>query len=526
MFYAKALAAAGEAGEADATVVLAWRSFQLGKTEHARFIAEYGKLLAPHHQARLEMALWRGLKSDVDRMLPLLPAEWAKLVEARRALRAGKSEASALIEALPETVAQDAGLAFARFVWRLRKGKTASAIELILARSAAETLGQPEKWASRRRSLARAQMRQGNSETAYAIATKHGLVEGSNYADLEWLAGYLALRKLNDPALALIHFQNFEAAVFTPISLGRAGYWIGVTQTALGDTAAASAAFRQGTQHQTSFYGLLAAERAGVVIDAKLAGDEKFPPWQEAAFAQSDVFRAAIIAHGAQLPSIARRFFLQVAETQDRIGLGQLGQMAIDLGSPNIAVMIGKQAAKRGIVLPAPYYPLHPLHELDLPVPDEFALAIARRESQFDPVVVSGAGAQGLMQLMPATAKAVARGLGVEHNAADVLGDWRYNARLGSAYLEEVGRRFNGNVIMVSAGYNAGPGRPAKWMEAYGDPRRGDIDIVDWIEHIPFRETRNYVMRVAESLPVYRARLGRKALPVPFSAELVGRSIP
>jgi soluble lytic murein transglycosylase len=182
-----------------------------------------------------------------------------------------------------------------------RKGKTASAIDLILARSTAETLGQPEKWASRRRSLTRAQMRQGYADIAYQLA-------------------------------------------------------------------AALEAFAQGAHHQTSFYGLLAA------------GREVFPPWQEAAFTRSDVFKAAIIAHGAQLPSLARRFFLQLAESQDRVGLGQLGQTAIDLGSPHIAVMLGKQAAKRGIVLPASYYPLH---QLDLTVPAEFALAIARRESQF-----------------------------------------------------------------------------------------------------------------------------------------------
>lgn len=524
--HAEALHNTGEDGEADATLVLVWHTFQLSKSEHNAFIASYSKLLKPHHIARLEMALWRGLKNDVDRMLPLLPAHWAKLVKARRALKAGKRGASALIEALPEAVADNANLAYERFVWRLRKGKTASAIELILARSSADTLGQPEKWASRRRSLARAQMRQGNSEMAYRLSAVHGLVEGSHFADLEWLSGYIALRKLNDPALALVHFRNFEAAVFTPISLGRAGYWLGQTHAALGDSTAAMAAYQQGAQYQTSFYGLLAAEQAGVAVPADLSGGEVFPNWQEAEFTQSDVFKAGIIAHGAGLKTLAKRFFLQLAESQDRIGLAQIGHMAIELGEPHIAVMVGKQAAKRGIVLPAPYYPLHEMYRLELPVPAEFALAIARRESQFDPIVVSGAGAQGLMQLMPATAKAVARGLGLTHKATDVLGDWRYNAQLGSAYLEELAERFDGNVIMVSAGYNAGPGRPAKWMQLYGDPRQGDIDIVDWIEHIPFRETRNYVMRVAESLPVYRARLGRKALPVPFGKELIGSSFP
>jgi len=526
LIHAAALRASGEAGEADATLVLVWRTFKLTKSEHKSFIADHATLLKPHHVARLKMAMWRGAKKDVDRMLPLLPAHWGKLAKVKYALRSGKRGASAMIDALPNAVKDDAVLAYERFLWRIRKGKTDSAIELILARSRAKTLGRPQSWAGWRRSLARGQMRLGNTDAAYQLASTHGLVEGSNYADLEWLAGYLALRKMNDPALALVHFDNFKAAVFTPISLGRAGYWRGITLRALNDRDAARIAFQSGAQYQTSFYGLLAAEHVGAPIDPVLAGNEAFPDWRTAGFAQSDVFKAGIIALGAGQQALAKRFFLQLAETQDRTGLAQIGRMAIDLGSPHIAVMLGKQAAKQGIVLPAPYYPLHPLQGMELPVPVELSLAIARRESQFDTIVVSGAGAQGLMQLMPATAKAVARDLGIAHDPANVLSDWRYNARLGSTYLAELAQRFDGNVIMVSAGYNAGPGRPAQWMAKYGDPRKGEIDMVDWIEHIPFRETRNYVMRVAESLPVYRARLGKDPLPVPFSIELTGTSIP
>ena len=154
------------------------------------------------------------------------------------------------------------------------------------------------------------------------------------------------------------------------------------------------------------------------------------------------------------------------------------------------------------------------------------ALSIARRESEFDYRVVSGAGAQGLMQIMPTTARQVARDLRIsDHDPSRVLNDWKYNTRLGSAYLAELSRTFGGNIVMMAAGYNAGPGRPIRWMKEYGDPLKGEIDIVDWIEHIPFNETRNYVMRVAESIPVYRARLGKDALTIPFSEELIGSSL-
>ena len=191
--------------------------------------------------------------------------------------------------------------------------------------------------------------------------------------------------------------------------------------------------------------------------------------------------------------------------------------------------MIGKRVAKRGIVLPAAYYALHPMHRMNLPIAPEMALSIARRESEFDPVVTSGVGARGLMQIMPDTAREVARGLGINDHSTDrLLLDWDYNAKLGSSFLSTLAGRFGGNVVMISAAYNAGPSRPNRWMQERGDPRGSDsltFDMIDWIEHIPFNETHNYVMRVTESLPIYRARLGLDPLPLPFSKELAGDTL-
>lgn len=524
--HARALIASGREGAAEIGLVLAWRTLELDDDEHTAFLERHGKLLQPHHQARLDMALWRGLTGDAERMLPLVDEGWQALARARIALRRDRDGVDAMIAAVPGDLSADAGLAYERFDWRIRKGRTDDAITLLLAQSAStDGLGQPESWAGWRRYLARSEMRAGRAAQAYALASSHWLTGGSNYADLEWLSGYLALTYLKEPALALDHFQRFRAAVETPISLGRAGYWIGRAQEALGDTEAARLAYSEGAEHQTSFYGLLAAERASLPPDPALAGTESFPDWRTAPFTSSSVYRAGILALNAGQVSMAERFFAHLAESLDRTQLGQLGQMAQELGQPHLSVMIGKAGAARGITLPGPYYALHPLKDMKLPVPAEMALSIARRESEFDPNVVSGAGAQGLMQLMPATAAEVAIGLGLDHQPARVLNDPSYNAILGSAYLGELAVRFDANVIMVAAAYNAGPSRPERWMEEQGDPRKGGMDIVDWIEHIPFRETRNYVMRVSESLPVYRARLGRDPHPVPFSQELVGRTL-
>ena len=524
--YARALVANGQKTAAADMLARLWPALALDEATFQAFIAAFPTELAPHHIARTDALLWRGDGAEAQRMLPLLPDGWQALARARIALRAERDGVDRLIAAVPAALARDPGLAYDRFHWRIRKGRTDDALQLLLERSAsAADLGQPARWAGWRTYLARSLMRDGRAAQAYMAASSHHLPQGSAYAELEWLSGYIALRYLGDAALARDHFQRLRSAVSTPISLGRAGYWIGRAQEALGDPGAARIAYAEGGQYQTSFYGLLAAERAGMPPDPALRGDQRYPDWRQAPFTQTRVFQAAILALNAGQTSLAEQFFIHLAEGLDETGLGQLGHMAQDLSAPHLAVMIGKEAAGRGITLPGPYYALHPLQEMAMPVPTELALAIARRESEFDPAVVSGAGAQGLMQLMPATAAEMAKKLGLKHDPRQVLADPSYNARLGTAYLAHLAERFDGNVVMMAAAYNAGPSRPERWMQELGDPRQGQLDIVDWIEHLPFNETRNYVMRVSESLPIYRARMGRAPHPVPFSQELVGQTM-
>ena len=219
--------------------------------------------------------------------------------------------------------------------------------------------------------------------------------------------------------------------------------------------------------------------------------------------------------------NLAEQFLTHLTESLDETEINSLGAFVLSQNEPHLAVMIGKQAARQGLVTPAAYYPVVDLGIGTPPVPAELALAIARRESEFDPGVMSGVGARGLMQLMPGTAKDVAQYLELPYSRDRLVQDPIYNARLGTAYLDELMALFDGNIVMVAAGYNAGPGRPLRWMNERGDPRRGQIDMIDWIEHIPFSETRNYVMRVAESLPVYRARMSGKVEPLALSRELV-----
>ncbi len=528
--HAVALMAKGRRGEAEAEIVIAWRTMAMGSGLQKDYLENFSKLLKPHHEARLDRLLWDGHLISSKRMLPLVSVDQRKLAEARIALQKREPGVDGKIAAVPKALMDSPGLAFDRFVWRDKKELDDSAIELMLARSdSPETLGEPDKWAEGRRRLARLEMRNGTAMRAYDIAANHHMTPemGYGYADLEWLSGFLALRRLGDPATAVRHFQNFSGAVQSPISKGRGGYWLGRAYAELGNAEKAHEAYAEGAKYQTSFYGLLAAEQIGRPFDNDLANPRRAPHWKQAAFADSSVLEAGMLLLRAGERDLAERFLTHLVESLGPVEAVQLGDLALELNEQHLAVMIAKRAATTGLVLPAAYFPVHPVADLGLPMAKEMTLAIARRESEFDPIVISGAGARGLMQVMPATAKLVAKDLGIlsGHKTLRLTSDWKYNAKLGANYLSGLAEDFNGNIVMMAAGYNAGPRRPITWMKRYGDPRSGQIDIVDWIETIPFNETRNYVMRVAESLPVYRARLGKPALPLPFSQELIGSTL-
>lgn len=526
--HAQALTRAGQRGEAEANLVLAWRTMPMNTSSQTLFLDDHATLLSPHHVARLDEMLWQREHAEARQMFDLVSKEDQALAKTRLALQNLQGDVNALIKALPASKAGDPGLAHDRFEWRLRKGLSGDAKDLLLERSTtAKALGQPPAWSNRRRVMARDEMRNGDPKTAYRLASQHFLLGGSDFADLEWLSGYIALRFLKNPAKALTHFKAHDSEVESPISQGRAGYWQGRALEALGDADGAAKAYAMGAKFQTSFYGLLAAERGGLPFDATLAGETEAQDWRSAPIARAPLFEAGLLLQASGETSVAERFWTHLAEQLVPEDLALLGQAAIDMNQPHLAVMIGKRAAQRGLTIAAPYYPLHSLIEMDLPMAPEMTLAIARRESEFDPVVQSGVGARGLMQIMPATAKDVARDLGLSalHTTDRLTADPDYNARLGATYLSQMAGRFDGNVVMMSAAYNAGPSRPSRWMKTYGDPRKGEIDIVDWVEMIPFRETQNYVMRVTESLPVYRARLGRDPLPIPFSEELTGATL-
>lgn len=510
-------------GEAAALqAVVAWREMRLDAQTESVLLARYGEALAAHHTARMDNLLWNGWREEAARQRPRVPQGWRLLHDARAALQTDANGVDARIAAVPADLAEDPGLAFDRMEWRARRGRTDAVVALMLERSAsADGLGRPERWAPRRRLLARAAMQDGDAQLAYRLAAAHHLTAGANFADLSWLAGYLALSELDDPEAALAHFRAFRAGVVSPISLGRAGYWEGRAHEALGAPAAAAAAYAFGAEFQTTFYGQLAAERAGLPPDPALTGAVPAPVTRHSPLAEAPVYRAGRALYAAGETVLAARFLTHFAENLDRAGIAELLTLTEGLGSPYLQLRIGKRAASMGLTFPRAAFPLVDLDLSDRAgVAPELALAIARRESEFNPEVISPAGARGLMQLMPGTARDTSAAVGLPYSLERLTSDPVYNARLGTAYLQQLRRRFGDATIFVAAGYNAGPGRPPQWVARYGDPRGGAVDPVDWIERIPFSETRNYVMRVMESLAPYRARLSGETAPLGLGAAL------
>ncbi|WGH79445.1 lytic transglycosylase domain-containing protein [Jannaschia ovalis] len=509
LMLATALRAKGRAAEAETLAIETWLAMPMPSSSQAGFLQLFGEVLEPFHAARLDAMAWSGDLQSAERVLPLVAGPEAALARARIALRDGRPGVDDLIEAVPEVLRDHPGLAYERFRWRLEKDRREDALELLFAfDESADSLGRPEAWGQHRERLARGLKQDGFPEEAYRVAARHHLPEGHRaVAGNEWLAGYVALRFRDDAAAAAAHFRRFDAAVASPISKGRAGYWLGRALEETGDSEGAAEAYAAGARYQTSFYGQLAAERAGLPADPRLAGTETFPPVAETSFFDSSVLAAALELRAVGEMGLAERFMAHLAESLPRAEIGSLIDLALDLDEPHIALIVAKRAAQAGHELHAGYFPVTDLAAEPGPVAPELVLSIARRESEFDPSVVSPAGARGLMQVMPGTAREMAELIGAEYRQGALTSDPDYNARLGTAYLGELEAEFGLSPVLVPAAYNAGPSRARRWSRQKGHPGAPGVDVVDWIEDVPFSETRNYIMRVSESLLPYHARL-------------------
>lgn len=512
---AEAFTAAGRPDDAARLIRLAWIDAIPDPAEETAFLHRFGGMIGPREQSDRFNALIAKHPDAAARQVARLEPSERIVAKARLAFRRDEAGAAQMLAALPARAREAPGLLRDEAGWLRRQNRLAEARNLWLARGGEIAASAPAEtlegiW-TERNALSRQLLAAGDAPGAYAVAAGHGPIAPEQMVDAEFLAGFIALRFLTDPAKAAPHFQSLAALSQAAITQARAHYWLARAAAAEGQSPRAE--YEAASAWPTTFYGQLAA----IALDARPAAladriralrDADWTADQALDFAGIEVVRAASLLTAWGEPRRAHAFLLgadaQAGAPRER---ALTAHLASGFGMPDMAVAIARRMGRDGLTLAEAGWPM----PVDPPAggPDRaVVLALIRQESGFDREAVSPSGARGLMQLMPQTAVGVAAGLGVPLSLAALTEDTALNMRLGTAYLQTMLGTFTNALPLALAAYNAGPTRVRQWLAENGDPREAGRDMVDWIELIPFGETRNYVQRVLENAVVYEARLG------------------
>lgn len=504
---ARADLATGQSEAARALLVPFWRSAKLEAAQETLVLSEFGAVLSPaDHRVRMEAMLYAERIGSAKRVAG--PAGAAALWEAWSAVIRGQAKAGKLLDAVP-AAQRSAGFLFARTRALRRAGNFEQAAQTLLkAPKSGDALVDPDAWWNERRALSRELVDLGDIGTAYRIVADHAAESPTDAADAEFHAGWYALRGLRDPAAASRHFARIAEVASAPISKARAYYWLGRAAEA-GGPGDAGTFYEHAAVFGTTFYGQLGAAKLGRHAISVVYPDPSAIDRQ--AFLRRDAVQAIARLEAAGATRLADTLTRDLASDLTSPGeLALLAAMAEKRGNHFLALKVGKAAAARGLDVGALTHPLGAIPaSADVSgAGTALAYAIARQESEFNLGAVSGAGARGLLQLLPGTAREAARKAGVPYSVARLTTDAGYNATLGAAFLGDQLGRFDGSYVLTFAGYNAGPRKAREWVARYGDPRGQDLDtVVDWIERIPYAETRSYVQRVMENYQVYKMRI-------------------
>lgn len=497
---------AGQTDKAIQTAKTAWLEGTFDRSEERKLLREFEDVITTEdHEARLERLLWDEHTNGASRMLRRVNGDLRRLAEARIALMKSSYGVDAAIAKVPDSLRDDPGLAYDRMKWRRKRGRYESAAELL--ESPGADGGRPDLWSRERYILARDALSEGNITTAYRIAAEHKATSALAVFEADWFAGWIQLRFLNDPEAALPHFYKVYDAVEFPVSLSRGAYWIARAAETAGNEDLARSWYEKAAIHVTTYYGQLALSKLTGGTLPQLPLDPLPTMTERNSFHQSDLAQAVRLLAEVRNEDYLRIFVLAAAKASAFATEKHMSAELVNrLGRPDLGVWVARRAAQDHITLLKHGYPVPVFDYPDYPE-RALLLSITRQESNFDISARSWAGARGLMQLMPATARAVSRQLGERYDRDALTVDAAYNIRLGSKYLGDLIDDFDGSYIMAIAGYNAGPHRVRRWIRQFGDPREPDVDPIDWVEQIPFTETRNYVQRVMENLQIYRAVL-------------------
>lgn len=519
--YAEALAAVGRQGEAVTAARAAWTGGALASDNEARLLGRFrASFTAEDNDARMDRLLWDRATAAATRQLPWVSPARAGLFAARLALQTNAPDAAERVAALGAAADADPGLVVDRARWLRDRAQGVEARALLARqrRFAAPPLD-AGAWLTTYFTIAQQAEHDNQATLAFDIAAQadsafppgtdiraRPLAERDPYTSLVWVGAQTALEKLRRPAEAMALFEKYALAAQTPGTQTRGFYWAGRAALAARDTANANRLFALAAAHPDQFYGQLAAERLGRPVALPAPDATPVDPAARAAFSASSLVRAARVAGEigawADQSAFLRVIAANASSDSDHILAAELAR---EIGRPDLGVMAARSARGRGAsdFVPSGF----PEVSVPGPVQDKWVLihAIARQESQFDRRAVSRAGARGLMQLMPGTARDTATKLGLPYDVDRLTADPQYNILLGTRFFSRLLDLYGGNHVLAVAAYNAGPGNVRKWIDANGDPRTPQVNVLDWIEAIPFSETRGYVQRVLENAVVYDA---------------------
>ncbi len=513
--FGEALLASDLTQEGQAAIRDAWINGNFTKNRERAFYKRHRRMLSgADHRRRLDRLQWDGKYWPVRRMLWKVPPEYRALGVAKQFLRYRRGNVDTAIAKVSDTLINDPGLIYERLRWRRRKGKYASAREIL--DNPPDDLVRPKFWWKEQFLVARHTLREGLITDAYRIAKEHDLDGNgdwvSGYAEAEWLAGWIALRFLEDPGVAKDHFENMFNAVKFPVSRARGAYWTARALSAMGDQDGAVTWYRRAARHPTTYYGQLAFARTRPGASLEHLPQPEASEEERQAFKALELVAAVEALGDAKAEDWLRPFILALDARAGTPGRRLLtSRLARANGRPDLAVLIAKRMGRDSGTFSAAAFP-----EIDPPplrvksagprLEEPLVLAVIRQESAFNVKAKSHANAQGLMQLMPRTALKVAKRLRLPFSRRRLVTDAVYNLTLGQAYLAELLDNYKGSYVLALAAYNAGSSRVRRWLRRNGDLRSKDVDSIDWVERIPIGETRNYVQRVLENLQVYRRR--------------------
>lgn len=482
-----------------------------------QILRRFGTLLnSTHHKARADRLLYDDRANGALRLFPYLSKSDQALVHARVSVIRRNKSAKSRLDALPQSAKRDPGYFFSRVQNLRRADKWLEAGKVIVkAPKDYSLLVDPKQWWIERRLVSRKVLEAGYPKLAYQIASGHTAKRTVTKVDAEFHSGWYALRFLNNPKAAFAHFQTIADISTKPLSKSRAYYWMARAKQAEGDKQQAGQYYHDAARFPQTYYGQLALRSLG-------KNSVALPRLPNTASSRNSFERNLFVQIIKRLNIVGQKgrtgiFYRHLGQTMTDPGeLTQLASLSDRNGLHPISLQIGKLAVSRGVDVPRLAFPLGaiPGKAGITNTNKAVAYAIARQESAFNIGATSSAGALGLMQLLPETAKRTARSIAIPYKRGALTTDGAYNARLGVAFFNQMMKRFGGSYILAFAAYNAGPGRSDQWIKRFGDPRLNTIDAVDWVEAIPFSETRNYVQRVMENFQVYRHRLENAPLTI------------